>query len=397
MTKPNQEPPAYLDEIPPADMPMKSNMVSLTGKAIEQHPGGMALISVATQEAVAKVQAAILLAKQFPREYGKAKDMILNACQRQGLADSGLYEYARGGTKITGPSIRLAEAIAQNWGNLEFGWDELSRGRGPDGVGFSEIVAYSWDMETNVKRSTKFQVRHWRDTKGGGYPFKDERDIYENNANQAARRLRACILNLIPGDVIDEAVAQCEQTLTAKVNITPERIKNMVELFGALNVSKAQLEKRIQSHIDKITPAQMLSLTKVYNSIVDGMSNAQDWFEQEAPAEKGTTLERFEAKVTKDKVGKAEPPATGEVQAVPAAAIPIPNDSEGKVDWYDSEGKVDWSQYYVDCGKALSKLTTPEQFKAFRAANGEGLSIMRKFVKSWADSLDKKITNGEKS
>lgn len=266
-----------------------------------------AFANAATQEAVAKVQAAIILAKQFPRDVIRAKEIILNSCQRESLANSSLYEYARGGSKITGPSIRLAEAIAQHWGNLEFGWNEISRGRSADGSGYSEIESYAWDMESNVRRSTKFQVRHMRDTKSGSYPLKDERDIYENNANQAARRLRACILNLIPGDVIDEATEQCERTLSTKVSITPERIKNMVDLFGALEVSKEQLEKRIQSRIDAITPSQMLSLTKIYNSIKDGVSTPTEWFEAPQVAEeaKGTNLEKFSAKL-KDK-SKAEP------------------------------------------------------------------------------------------
>ena len=40
----------------------------------------------------------------------------MRACQRRKLAESSMYEFPRGNEKITGPSIRLAEAIAQNWG-----------------------------------------------------------------------------------------------------------------------------------------------------------------------------------------------------------------------------------------------------------------------------------------
>lgn len=54
----------------------------------------------------------------------------------------------------------------------------------------------------------QFQVRHWRDTKSGGYALKDSRDIYEKVANDGARRLRACILAVIPADVVETAVKE---------------------------------------------------------------------------------------------------------------------------------------------------------------------------------------------
>lgn len=232
------------------------------------------------QRAIAEVQAEMLIAKQFPRDRVSAVDLILNECTREKLAQQALYSYSRGGTEITGPSIRLAEAIAQNWGNIDFGWNEVSRS-----AGVSEIVAFCWDKETNVRRSTKFYVKHIRNTKRGSYALEDERDIYELCANQAARRMRACILNTIPGDVVDAAIAQCEATLKTKVQITPERINAMVEAFAAYGVTKAQLEARIQKRMDAINGPQMVSLGKIYNSLKEGMSVAADWFDPEVKEE----------------------------------------------------------------------------------------------------------------
>lgn len=393
--------PAHHDEIPPMGEPgsmaatniqqRRPNMIPLAPKAATPDAPGTALANMATQAEVAKVQAAILLAKQFPRDYVKALDVIKNACQRQGLAQEGLYEYKRGVNTVTGPSIRLAEAIAQNWGNMEFGWDELSRGRDQTGIGYSEIVAFAWDIETNVKRTTKFQVRHWRDTKEGGYPLRDERDIYENNANSAARRLRACILNLIPGDVTDEAVSQCEATLKSKINITPEKVAEMVDAFAKLGVTKGQIEKRIQSRIDAITPAQMMQMKKIYNSLSDGASTALDWFPAaEAPAEGGNTdsLQKLETKITRKKqeASVTEQAASEEKPAVKAEVIPINQ---------DPSGKEDWSQYFSDCSAVIGRLTTPEEFTAFRDANQDGITRMYRNLRSWAERLDKMITDGE--
>jgi hypothetical protein len=255
-----------------------------------------ALMEVEQQRALAEVQSAIVLAKKFPRNQMDALDKILVACQRPGLADQSLYEYSRGGTAITGPSIRLAEAIAQNWGNLQFGIKELEQRQGE-----STVEAFCWDMETNVRQTKTFQVRHERFTKKGSYSLSDPRDIYETVANQGARRLRACILGIIPGDVIDSAVAQCESTLKAKADTSPEALKKLVEAFSTYKVTKEQIEKRIQRRLDTITPAQLIQLRKVFNSLKDGMSTAADWFEAEV-AEPSGLAEKLKAAKGKDKV-----------------------------------------------------------------------------------------------
>lgn len=237
-----------------------------------------ALVAVEQQRAIAETQGAMVIAKKFPRDPVAAMDRILNACSRPSLAESALYTYSRGGTDITGPSIRMAEALAQNWGNLQFGIRELEQRAGE-----STVEAFAWDVETNTKQVKVFQVKHERHTKKGAYALTDPRDVYELTANQGARRLRACILGVIPGDVVEAAVRQCEVTLNTKAEVTPERLKALVEKFADYGVTQAQIEKRIQRRLDAITPAQMVSLGKVYNSLKDGMSQAADWFEMEAP------------------------------------------------------------------------------------------------------------------
>lgn len=240
-----------------------------------------ALVEVEQQRAIAEVQSAIVLAKRFPRNQIEAMDRILTACQRPTLAEQALYSYSRGGSDITGPSIRLAEAIAQSWGNMQFGIRELSQANGE-----STVEAYAWDVETNTRQVKIFQVPHARYTKSNGLKkLEDPRDIYEAIANQGARRLRACILGIIPGDVVEAAVTQSEQTLKAKADTSPEALKKLVDAFESYKVSKEQIEKRIQRRIEAITPAQIVSLRKIYNSLRDGMSAPADWFEVEATVE----------------------------------------------------------------------------------------------------------------
>lgn len=248
----------------------------VSGTAVQtSRPGGNAVQEVAMQREIAEVQGAILMARKFPRNVVQALDRITIACQRPGLAEAALYTYARGGTDVTGPSIRLAEAIAQQWGNIQFGIRELDQRNGE-----STVEAFAWDIETNTRQIKTFQVPHVRYTRAkGNTKLLDPRDVYEMVANQGARRLRACILGVIPGDIIEAAIQQCESTMKAKADTSPEAIKKLIEAFAALGVTKDQLEKKLQRRVDAIMPAQVVGLRKIYNSLKDGMSSPADWFE----------------------------------------------------------------------------------------------------------------------
>ena len=256
-----------------------SDLNPFGNEATESAGGAIAAVGEARE--IAEVKAAMAVAQMYPRDQRKAMDRILNACARPTLAEKAQYAFARGGQEITGPSIRLAETIAQGWGHLQYGMRELSNVGGA-----SEVEAYCWDLESNVRKSIQFTVSHVRNTKKGSYALTDSRDIYENVANNGARRVRACILAIVPGDVVEAAEQACEQTLRAKVDISPERIAKLLEAFAAFGVDKEAIEKKIQRRMDSILPAQVVSLGRIYNSLRDGMSKPHEWFDVAAEAPK---------------------------------------------------------------------------------------------------------------
>jgi hypothetical protein len=265
-----------------------------------------AVAEAGQQREIAEVQASMVIAKRFPRNPIEAMDKILQACTRPTLADGALYSYSRGGTDVTGPSIRLAEVAAQAWGNVSFGVRELEQ-RG----GESTVEAFAWDMETNTRQVKVFQVAHERHTKRGVTKLSDPRDIYELIANQGARRLRSCILGVIPGDVIEAAVKQCEETLHANADVSADGIKKLAEAFAKLGVSKEQIEARIQRRLETIRPAQVVQLRKIYASMNDGMSVAADWFDPSTTAAASAT-----DAITKGAKGKAEGKQLSEAEAI---------------------------------------------------------------------------------
>lgn len=222
----------------------------------------------------------MVIAKRFPRDEVEAFNRILLSCKRKSLAESAMYEYPRGGSKVTGPSIRLAEAIAQNWGNIDFGITELEQKNGE-----SQVMAYAWDLETNSRQTKIFSVPHVRSTKKGNAPLTDPRDIYEMVANQGARRLRSCILGIIPGDVVEAAVKECQKTLVlGSDKPLIDRVRDGIRLFEEkFSVTQEMIEKYIGCKCEAFSENDMIRLNNVYRSLRDGMASREQYFDLPSP------------------------------------------------------------------------------------------------------------------
>jgi hypothetical protein len=242
--------------------------------------------------AMQEVQSALIIAKKFKRDINVAFKNIIDSCKRKKLAESAIYSFPKGGQMTSGPSIRLAEVLAQNWGNLDFGIRELEQRDGE-----SKVESYCWDMETNVRQRKVFTVAHERDSKKGKTKLTSQRDIYELVANMGARRLRACILGIIPKDIVDEAMEQCEKTLKdGNKEPIADRVKKMVLLFADLGVTVEMLEKRLLHKLEDINEQEILNMIKIFNSLKDGFTDRTDWFEFEAQKEKSELTEELNEK-----------------------------------------------------------------------------------------------------
>jgi hypothetical protein len=231
--------------------------------------------SVKSRE-MAEVQSQIFLAKQFPRDEYQAEMKVMNACKRLSLAETALYQYPRGGQKVMGPSIRLAETVARYWGNINFGIKELDQVNGE-----STVLAYAWDMETNTRQEKVFQVKHERYAKGKMTKLTDPRDVYELVANYGSRRLRACILGVIPGDVIEKAVEVCQQTLQTGYQepLKDRLVKNISWLKDNYGVTKEMIEDAFGYNMDSFTEQDALKLRSISSSLKDGMAKREDFFD----------------------------------------------------------------------------------------------------------------------
>ena len=236
-------------------------------------------VLVESQRAIAEAQGKLVIAKKFPRDPIAAYNRVMEACHRKGLAEKAFYKYSRGGSSVTGPTIRFAEELARCWGNVDYGIKELSQDTGK-----SEMQAYAWDLETNTISVQNFTNMHIRETGGRSVTLTSQRDIYEVNANMGARRLRARILAILPSDLVEDAIEECRKTLAGETDVPlTDRVRKMVVSFAKYGVTQEMIETRLGRKIESMNSDDFVDYVGIFNSLKDGMSKVSEWFE--APAE----------------------------------------------------------------------------------------------------------------
>lgn len=221
--------------------------------------------AVEQSRAVAEVQAAIYVARQFPRDIGRSRSAMQAACGTMALAEKAFYKFPRAGGSVEGSTIHLAKTLAQSWGNIQYGVSEMRR---DDSYRQSEMQAWAWDVEANTRHVLTFIVPHAKFANKKVVQLEDLRDIYENNANNGARRLREAIFAVIPDFFIDEAEDLCRETLH-KGDGRPieQRIEGAVGVFKGLGISEERLEQKLGRKKAQWTGADIAQLLITHKSI----------------------------------------------------------------------------------------------------------------------------------
>lgn len=270
-------------------------------------------ISVESERAIAEAQAAMIVAQSRPRHEMGAYAKIQEVCKLPSFAAQALYSYKRGGSTITGPSIRMAEELARCWGNFQYGMLELSQHDGS-----SEYQAFAHDLETNVRTYQNFTVNHIRDSGSGSKQLTDQRDIYEIGANNGARRMRARILALLPAWYVDDAVQAVEKTRAERDKDRPisEIIRGLAAYAQGMGVTTAMLEARLGHPLEQTQPAEIQTLRGVFTAIKDQQTTIADEFPTNAGAA-GDPIVKAADPDKKPTTTKAKPPETKPAEEKP--------------------------------------------------------------------------------
>ncbi|MBN6054569.1 hypothetical protein JYK22_21685, partial [Nonomuraea sp. RK-328] len=232
--------------------------------------------AVEQSRAVAEVHAAIVVAQQCPRDVQAARQEIQNSCSQMVFAEQAFFRYKRAGSQISGPTIHMARELARCWGNVQYGIAEMARN---DELGQSEMLAFAWDVQTNSRSSTTFIVPHKRDTSQGVKPIVDMRDVYENNANMGARRVREMIFAILPPWLVEEAKELCNKTLAGGgEKPLPQRIDEAIVGFAKLGLAVERLERKLGRPKEEWNGYDVAQLRVIYRSIQRREVSIEDEF-----------------------------------------------------------------------------------------------------------------------
>lgn len=281
---------------------------------------------VEMHRAQAEVVAAVMAAREMPRSQNEAVADMRDGCARKAMATKAFYRYSRGGgdKPITGGTIQLARFLALCWQNVQYGITELSRDEHD-----SQMQAWAWDLQRNTRPTTTFIVPHGRVVGTGEdkryRELDDPRDIYENNANNGARRVREMIFAVLPPWFTDMAQDICRNTLAngeagENVQPMPVRIAGVLDAFNKVGVTRRQLEHKQGRGADDWTPEDLAALHVVFMSMRRGETNRDEEFDPDrAPvgAPSAAAAPGGDAATPDD--GDADAPAEAPVR--PAAAV----------------------------------------------------------------------------
>lgn len=249
-------------------------------KSLQIRPEGE--LSVATQatEVYEEIRAAVFLAKQFPRNLDQCWQSLMQACQRKTLAQKAVYKFPRGGTNVTGPSVYLARVAAQCYGNIRFGLKVLR----DDGDSLL-IQGWAWDIEHNnrIEAEDRFQKLVQRKVKSADgqagttqWVKPDERDLRELVFRRGAILIRNCLLQVMPFDLIEDAVAQAAKALKDNIKDPQGEKKHLLHDFADLGVTAEMLQDYVGA--TEWTAENIVDLTQVLTAIRDGQAKREEFF-----------------------------------------------------------------------------------------------------------------------
>lgn len=237
------------------------------------------LMAVNQSRSMSEMQAQVFLAKQFPRNDAEVYSKSLKACGRPGLAEKAIYSFPRSGKTVQGPSVVLVRELARIAGNITYG----VRLVGVDDH-YIHIAGFAHDFETNAKVEEEVKIPKKVLRKGNVYvDTEDERDLRELKNKHGAIAVRNCLLQILPADVVEDAMAKCRETMrkaaAGELEQSKEQtVRRLVVAFGQAGVDQKMLEEFLGYPIERVDEKALSEFRQILTSIRDGNSTREDYF-----------------------------------------------------------------------------------------------------------------------
>jgi hypothetical protein len=248
----------------------------------------------------AELDTQISTAKAYPRDAQRAVAYATQlATMDEATAQSCFYCLPRkdkDGTRkeIRGGSIRLAEIVANAWGNLHAATRIIEN----DGRNIT-AEGVAWDLESNVKITMQNKVSIWFGEKDGKGGYRANSDMQTMLANAAsAKALRNAIFKVVPKALVDIVRDKAMSFSVGDQKTVNAKVQEVVDKLVKMGIDKQKiLDYYERKSVSEITTDDYKSLIGVGTAIKEGYIKIEEVFDIEkdnnsslSAAEKVTNL-----------------------------------------------------------------------------------------------------------
>lgn len=219
----------------------------------------------------AEIDIQISTAKTYPRKLDefKARCESMVAISPE-VAASCNYALTRSNKTIEGPSVRLAEIIQNNWGNMRTGAKVLE-----ESGDFVVVQGACHDLESNVAVTVEVK-RRIADKKGKRYNLDM---IQTTTAAAISIAIRNAVFKIVPNVYTKHFSDVAKTVALGKPESFNDRVKKAFEFFTDWKVSEDKiLEKLGIEKKTQMTKAHLLTLQGIATAVRDNMTTIENEF-----------------------------------------------------------------------------------------------------------------------
>jgi hypothetical protein len=178
--------------------------------------------------------------------------------------------------EIRGASIRLAEIIANSWGNLHAATRIVEN----DGKSIT-AEGVAWDLESNVKIAMQNKVSIWFGEKNGKGGYQANADMQTMLSNAAsAKALRNAIFKVVPKALVDRVLERAMSFSVGDQKTINSKVADIVDKLVKMGIDKeAMLEYYECKTIGDITPEIYRSLIGIGTAVKEGYIQVENVFQ----------------------------------------------------------------------------------------------------------------------
>jgi hypothetical protein len=244
--------------------------------------------SLAVALSRAEVDQQITTAHAYPRaKRAGGLRSIVNAITdlatlSEAAAEECVYALPRGGKPIKGPSVRLAEIIAGQYGNCRIGARVVHVDRFEKYV---EAEGVFHDLESNT--ATTARVRR-RITDKTGRLLSDDMILVTGNAAASIAK-RNAILGGVPKAVWDPAYQAAHAVIAGDIKTLAVKRDEAIKAFAIWGVTPDQIFAALEAGgLDDIGLDEIATLRAMFKAIKDGEQKVEDYFPAKADPKAAT-------------------------------------------------------------------------------------------------------------